>query len=231
MTFQTVKLGFTRCYLVRCSDGYLLIDTSDPSYFPTFQKRMEKAGINLADIKYLLLTHHHDDHAGFAAELVKKAECQLVVHRHAVSPLKQGKADYDSCKALNRRVRATMMFYAWYYILVYGKTFPPLIFGDTDVVLEGDNGAFLKEIGIDGVVLHTPGHSSDSISVLLSDGTAFVGDAAMNILWWTGSRHRPIGVDDINTVYESWKKLREHGAKTIYPAHGRPFSAKELVPL
>ena len=229
-TFHSVKLGFTRCYLVKCLDGYLLIDTSDTSYFRSFQKRTAKLGIDLTEIKYLLLTHHHDDHAGFAAELIEKTGCRVVVHRDAVSALKQGKGEYTGAKVLNRRVYATMMFYSWFYILFYGKTFPPLTFSDRDIVLEGDNESFLKEIGIDGVVLHTPGHTKDSISVLLSDGTAFVGDAAMNFLWWTGSRHRPIGFDDINTVYESWQKLREHGARVIYPAHGKPFSAQELVP-
>ena len=227
--FQCVKLGFTRCYLVRCSDGYLLIDTSDRKYFRSFQKVMVKLGIDLSEIKYLLLTHHHDDHAGFAAELVKKTGCRLIVHRDAVPPLTQGKGEYDSCKALNRRVQVTMIFYSWYYTLVYGNTFPPLTFSGRDTVLEGDNDTFLRGIGVDGVVLHTPGHSRDSISVLLSDGSAFVGDAAMNLLWWTGHRHRPIGVEHINTVYESWHKLREHGATLIYPAHGKPFAAQELV--
>ncbi|MHC4604958.1 MAG: MBL fold metallo-hydrolase, partial [Planctomycetota bacterium] len=87
----------------------------------------------------------------------------------------------------------------------------------------------LKGIGIDGVILHTPGHTSDSISVLLSDGSAFVGDAAMNFLRGTGVGHRPIYIEDINTVYESWRKLRERGARVIYPSHGRPFSATKLV--
>jgi glyoxylase-like metal-dependent hydrolase (beta-lactamase superfamily II) len=229
-TFHWVKLGFTRCYLVKCLGGYLLIDTSDAGYFCSFQKRTAKLGIQLTEIKYLLLTHHHDDHAGFAAELVEKSGCRVVVHRDAVSPLQQGKAEYAGAKVLNRRVYATMMFYSWYYILFHGKTFPPLTFSDRDIVLEGDNESFLKDIGIDGVILHTPGHSRDSISVLLSDGTAFVGDVAMNLLWWTGMHHRPIGFDDINTVYESWQKLREHGARMIHPAHGKPFSAQELVP-
>ncbi|MCF7955185.1 MAG: hypothetical protein K9M75_05240 [Phycisphaerae bacterium] len=110
-------------------------------------------------------------------------------------------------------------------------TYPPLILTGSDILLEGDNDSFLKEIGIDGIILHTPGHTytADSISVLLSDGSAFVGDAAMNFLWWTGIRHRPIAIGDINTVYQSWQKLREHGAKVIYPSHGNPFPAAELI--
>ena len=96
-------------------------------------------------------------------------------------------------------------------------------------MIEGDNSDLLEEIGVEGVILHTPGHTRDSISVLLSDGSAFVGDAAMNFLWWTGIGHRPIVVEDLKAAYGSWRKLREHGARMIYPSHGRAFSATELA--
>jgi glyoxylase-like metal-dependent hydrolase (beta-lactamase superfamily II) len=52
----------------------------------------------------------------------------------------------------------------------------------------------------------------------------------MSFLRWTGIAHRPIYVEDIKAVYESWQKLLEAGARVIYPAHGKPFSAQELVP-
>jgi len=208
----------------------LLIDTSYLTCFHSFHKRIASIGIDVAEIKYLLLTHHHDDHAGFAAELVKETGCRVIVHRNAVSPLEQGKFE-DTAKVLNRRVWITCKLYE---VFMYHEedTYPPLILTDRDIILEGDDESFLKEIGIDGIILHTPGHTNtrDSISVLLSDGNAFVGDAAMNFLWWCGIRHRPIAVGDINTVYESWQKLREHGARVIYPSHGRPFSATELAP-
>lgn len=57
---QRLRLGFTWCYLLKCPNGYLLIDTSYPDYFPQFQKSTAKLGIDISGIKYLLLTHHHD---------------------------------------------------------------------------------------------------------------------------------------------------------------------------
>ena len=77
--------------------------------------------------------------------------------------------------------------------------------------------------------MYTPGHTEDSISVLLSDGSAIVGDVAMNFLNICHTRHSPIYIQDFEEMYGSWKKLIEHGAKTIYPAHGKPFSAEELT--
>jgi len=178
-------------------------------------------------IKYLFLTHHHDDHAGFAAELVRSIGCQVIAHRNALLPLKQGKSE-GTDNPVNRPIRIVLAFYTLFH---REYAFPPLTLTDRDILIDGDNDSLLKGIGIDGVILHTPGHTSDSISVLLSDGSAFVGDAAMNFLRWTGVGRRPIVIEDIDTVYESWRKLRERGARLIYPSHGRPFSAKRLVPV
>jgi glyoxylase-like metal-dependent hydrolase (beta-lactamase superfamily II) len=218
-TVHSLKLGFTRCYLLKCTDGYLLIDTSYPRYYSQFERKLLNLGVATSDIKYLLLSHHHDDHAGFAAELVQRIGCPVIAHRNAVSPLKQGRSE-ETDKPVNRRVR---IVYACYELIHRDYKFPPL------TLAEEDNESLLRGIGIDGAVLHTPGHSRDSISVLLSDGSAFVGDAAMNFLRWTGVGHRPIYIEDINTVYESWRNLRERGARVIYPSHGKPFSATKLV--
>ena len=90
---QKLRLGFTWCYLLKYPNGYLLVDTSYPEYFAQFQKSFAKLGIDISGIKYLLLTHHHDNHAGFAAELVKKTGCRVIVHHNAVAPLKQGESE------------------------------------------------------------------------------------------------------------------------------------------
>ena len=220
----SVKLGWTRCYLLKCTSGYLLIDTDYERYYALFEKKLARLGIATSDIKYLLLTHHHDDHAGFAAELVRRTGCRVIAHRNAVSTLEEGKSE-ENIKPVNRRIQIVMTF----YMLVHKEfIFPPVRLAERDILIEGDNDSFLKGIGIDGVILHTSGHTRDSVSVLLSDGRAFVGDAAMNFLRWTGVGHRPIYIEDINTVYESWRKLRERGARVIYPAHGKPFSATKL---
>ena len=220
-----VRLGWTRCYLVECKGGYLLIDTDYAKYFRLFEKKLGELGIAIGDIRYLLLTHHHDDHAGFAVELVRSARCRVIAHRDAVLPLQRGESE-GTYNYVNVRSRIALTLYG----LIHREySFPPLSLSERDIVIEGDDSDLLKEIGVEGVILHTPGHTKDSISVLLSDGSAFVGDAAMNFLWWTGIGHRPIVVEDLNTAYESWRKLRERGATVIYPSHGRCFSATELA--
>jgi hypothetical protein len=50
----------------------------------------------------------------------------------------------------------------------------------------------------------------------------------MNFLRFSGIRHRPIYVENIDDVFDGWRRVTEKGAKTIYPAHGSPFPAREL---
>ncbi|HAJ26940.1 MAG TPA: hypothetical protein DCG53_06795 [Syntrophus sp. (in: bacteria)] len=105
--------------------------------------------------------------------------------------------------------------------------FMPLVHIDVtavDIVL--DEGEFsLAAYGIPGRIIYTPGHSMGSVSVLLDTGEAFVGDLAMNKFPLCLSPGLPILAENMQQVKESWKMLLDKGVKTIYPAHGKPFSA------
>ena len=94
---------------------------------------------------------------------------------------------------------------------------------DVDIVL-GDGEFPLFEHGIPGKIVHTPGHSMGSVSGLLETGEAFVGDLAMNMFPLRFGPGLPILAEDMQKVRQSWKLLMGAGAKTIYPAHGEPFS-------
>ena len=71
--------------------------------------------------------------------------------------------------------------------------------------------SLLATIGIAGEIVHTPGHSDDSVSLLLDDGSVFTGDLTLPSL--AEDRDRP-------TVVESWRLLRARGALVVYPGHG-----------
>lgn len=223
--FYRLNLGITKCYLLECSRGYLLIDTAYPGDYEKFMKAIEKLGVGLSTIQYLLLTHHHDDHAGFAARLVEQTGCKVIVHQDAILPLRKGQSE-DTMEPINHCIKVV---FSLFEIIHREFKYPPLAVTDKDIVISGDDFDLLKSIGIDGKILHTPGHTKDSISVVLSDGNSFVGDAAMNFLNFCYIKYRPIYVEDIDLVFESWQKLTEHGAERIYPAHGSPFSAEKLT--
>jgi glyoxylase-like metal-dependent hydrolase (beta-lactamase superfamily II) len=69
----------------------------------------------------------------------------------------------------------------------------------------------LAQIGIAGEIVPTPGHSEDSVSLVLDEGAAFTGD-----LTPLGR----IGPEDAEVVAASWRLLRAYGVTRIYPGHG-----------
>jgi glyoxylase-like metal-dependent hydrolase (beta-lactamase superfamily II) len=70
---------------------------------------------------------------------------------------------------------------------------------------------FLAGLGIESEILHTPGHSDDSVSLVLGHDEAFTGDLTPESM---------IGTEDADVVARSWQQLRERGVTTIYGGHG-----------
>ena len=88
---------------------------------------------------------------------------------------------------------------------------------DNTVVAIAESRAFLAALGFAGELVYTPGHSDDSVSLVLDDGSAFTGDLTPETM---------IGAEDADVVAQSWRKLRDLGARTVYAGHG-PVRALE----
>ena len=221
--WRSTRLSFTNVFLVDCEGGYLLVDTSYNQLYPRFRSCLNGIGVELDEIRYILLTHHHDDHAGFIKDLTEDTEARLIAHENARPHLEEG-AHHMDMDYLNACTEMTLKLFS----LIRRHTYPRYEVGDDDILLVGDEPKLLREIGVDGEILYTPGHTDDSVSVLMSNGDAFVGDAAMNFLGLCRIRYRPIVFRSLDVVYESWNHLLERGAQVIYPSHGDPFTAEKL---
>jgi endoribonuclease LACTB2 len=70
-----------------------------------------------------------------------------------------------------------------------------------------DSRAFLAQYGIHGEIIHTPGHSDDSVTLVLDEGAAFTGDLP-----------RPEVLS--GTPLDAWQRMRALGVGRVYPGHG-----------
>jgi len=228
MNLVALRLKLTNCFLVPHGKSYLLVDTGYEYEWERFTRELARHGVGVPDISHLVLTHAHDDHAGLAARLLgENPALVLVASRLAAEGLAAGKhINVPGAGYVNRRV-GFLLRLKGEYDKRWTHTFPPCPFRACDCAIDE---CTLRDIGIDldGRFVATPGHTRDSISLVFGDGDALVGDAAADFLAWAGTKHCVISMHDLDAYYESWRKLASSGARTIYPAHGKPFPIARL---
>lgn len=210
-----IPLGADHVYIVQ-GKGVIMIDGGVPKKAKAFIKGINKTPIKPTDIKLLILTHGHWDHIGSAKEIKEITGAKIAMHKREKDWLEK------SLKPLPPGVTRWGKIFAKIMAM-----FMPLVHipaTKVDIIL-GDKEFPLNKFGIAGKVIYTPGHSSGSVSIVLDTGEAFVGDLAMNAFPMRLSPGLPIFAEDMHKLKESWKLLLDMGAKKIYPAHGKSFSA------
>jgi glyoxylase-like metal-dependent hydrolase (beta-lactamase superfamily II) len=217
----TLSLGFVNCYLIR-GEGTILVDTGTSNHAGTIVRKLDALSIEPTEIALILLTHGHADHTGSAAELRRLTGAPVALHRRENEWLEAGLSVMPRGVGVWGKIMAGML-----------RVVSPMMSpspAPVDLAL-GDEGLSLEPYGISGTVLHTPGHSPGSVSLLLDSGQAFVGDLVMNGLPMRFGPGLPLFADDVEAVRKSVRLLLDKGARRIYPAHGRPFSADALASL
>ena len=213
-----IPLGFDTCYVLR-SAGVVVLDAGQPRKGWQFREGLSVAGVDPREVRLILLTHAHWDHMGSAAELKAITGAPLAVHEREVSWVEGGNPPLP-----RGATRWGKPFMAAHRLAMPFISVPPAA---VDLQLGSDTRS-LESYGIPGVVVHTPGHSPGSVSVLLDSGEAFVGDLAMNRIPLTRRPGLPIFADSLDEVARSWERLLEMGVTTVHPAHGRPFPVADI---
>jgi ribonuclease/clavin/mitogillin len=163
-----------------------LVDIGWPGTMATMRASLARMGVPINEIRYSLATHYHMDHAGLAQEFKRAGVPLLVLETQAAAiPLMK-----THVKPRDNYVDITLH--------------------DNINISFAESRAVLAKIGIAGEILSTPGHSTDSVSLLLDDGSVFTGDLT----------HPALAGEDNAGVRASWKLLRDHGATRVYAGHG-----------
>jgi len=230
MEIKTIHLKFTNCFLIPTETKYLLIDTGYEFEWQDFTEGLKTNNVHINDIKYLLLTHHHDDHAGLLNNITQvNPDITIIASKLAKEYLAQGKhVNFRGAGYINKRIAFVLKLKS---ILNknWTHTFPKFIMRSHDILIEKDCDLAELKINLNGKILLTPGHTRDSISLLLDNGYCFSGDAAANFLHFLGSKYCVISVNDLNEYYNSWEKIIDNKALIIFPAHGKSFTVDKLV--
>jgi glyoxylase-like metal-dependent hydrolase (beta-lactamase superfamily II) len=212
-------------YLIETPQGYVVVDTGYAGGWEKFRIGLQKQGIALEAIKFIFLTHAHDDHAGFLQELMAATGATLVMHEKSPERLLAGHNQWiGGCSG-----RMAQFFVKVMALFGKGKhEFPVLDLRISDrVALWDGSRQFFKEQGMELEILSLPGHTVDHIGLLTADGELFCGDAAMN--GFPSIKRNIVWIEDLVAYRKSWDTMIESPATTIYPSHGSPFPKQDLV--
>lgn len=184
-----VNVGYrsTNFWVVGAGTSRLMIDLGWPGMFSALTAELQRKDVPLKSITHGVATHFHMDHAGAAQDL-KNAGMRLIVADLQV-PFIDPMAQYMKPSDNYTRIAMT---------------------GNV-VVSCAESRALLATLGLAGEFVHTPGHSDDSISVLLDSGEVFTGD----LTWPTFATE-----ETMDAVMASWARLRDLGARQVYAGHG-----------
>jgi ribonuclease/clavin/mitogillin len=200
VTIVNVGYRSTNFWVVSAGTSRLLVDLGYPGTMGAMRANLDRMDVPVREIRYGLATHYHYDHAGLAQEF-KQAGVPLLVLESQVASIPSMMAQV---KPSDRFVEITLH--------------------DNVTISFAESRKLLASLGLAGEILPTPGHSDDSVSLVLDDGSAFTGDLT------------PPGLavaESADLVAVSWQLLREHGAKQVYPGHGpvRPMPLQTLTRL
>jgi len=199
-----------------------MFDTGPAFSVPAVIKWFNSIPLDPEELQLIILSHSHFDHAGAASGIKKSTGAKIAVHKSDQEMFESGEAILPTAVTPWGKITRKMMKPAMSIFNFDGSP--------ADIIVT-DAGLSLEEYGIPGRIIHTPGHTPGSISVLLENGDAFVGCLTHNAPPFRLNPNHPIFAEDLNQLWKSWEFLIDQGAKMIYPGHGSPFPVDKIVAL
>lgn len=205
---KRIKCGNGNCYVVSENENAVLIDTCKSDSLDKILHICKPYNIRL-----ILLTHGHFDHAQNAAALSKALNAPTAMHCADIELL----ADNNSQPLLSEGFLGKIVLNV--SLRSFGtEKIPPFA---PDILL--DEGSTLDEYGISARILHLPGHTDGSIAVDVAEEHLFVGDALMNMFYPTTS----MIFHDKAEMLKSAERIISLGRRTVYFGHGKPVENRK----
>jgi len=222
-TIPIFPLGMINAFLLVNSKGCILIDTGLPDTESKVERILKKLNLTFHDIKLIVITHAHIDHAGNTATIKSLSSAPVIAHEGDL-PYFKGEKKMHFCST---------GWFGW----LFGKTGAnqkPYKNFEPDILLSARTNLDLSSYGFEGEVIPTPGHTDGSISVVLGNKNAIVGDlVSSGILLGgiarTNKAKRPPFEDNPLQVSQELLSIADKGVETFFMGHGGPLPKKEVL--
>lgn len=210
---HAIRMGLSWAHLIEGVSGLVLVDAGSRGHEGQVIRRMNSIGRD--DLRLIFITHAHLDHYGSAAALRRLTRAPIAVHEADAEAMSRGDTRLGDVRGWGRVVKAVLP-----YIGRFVEPEPT----PADIVMEG--GESLVDYGVSARVIHTPGHTPGSCSLLVDDRLLFVGDLISTAFVAHPQRFY---ATDWAQLGRSLCGLRGLHAELVYSAHGhRPIGRRAL---
>lgn len=194
----------------------VLVDTGLPGSWPRIKRVLTRHNVDLKSISLIVVTHAHEDHIGALKEIHDALGVPVMMHAEAVKCYSAGKQ--APVVPSNRFGRI--------FLRLCNTTISHDPLPIAHVITEEMS---LEEFGVAAAVMPTPGHTPGSLSIVLPDNTALIGDLLMGSFVFPRKPNKPFFATDMQAVKASCEELLARGIERFYPGHGGPFSAQAVT--
>lgn len=199
-----ISLGFVKVFLIKGKKN-ILVDTGISGNI-TIEK-LKAVGFDPKSISYIIITHNHTDHVGGLKALKELSCAKIIMQRNDAELLANGKSSPIKARGFIGKFISKIMG---------GAQVQPM---KADVIF--DDELDLSEFGVDGKVIHTPGHTMGSLSILLATSELIIGDMLIGKHTKDGTYAKlPPFAIDVSLIKSSVKKLIPLAPRVIYTSHG-----------
>jgi glyoxylase-like metal-dependent hydrolase (beta-lactamase superfamily II) len=203
------------CYLIKKDSFYLLIDTSIDYEYRILLDHLNK--LDVENLYCILLTYSHFDHVGNTKLLQEQYGSYVFIHSSEVEYINKGytylpKGTLPITKLFTSVIGKRITKFQQYQSCNNERIFSENMFYD-----------IIPDI-FNIQILHTPGHSSGSVSFIIDNEIAIVGDTMVNM----ASNIFPPFADLPELLPDSWKKLLDTNCRLFLPAHGKEIERNLL---
>ncbi|WP_223879221.1 MBL fold metallo-hydrolase [Chitinimonas arctica] len=214
--------GLVNAHLIHGSQGAILVDAGLPGTERRIDSALRRLGLSFRDIKLIVITHAHVDHAGGTAKLRDLTGAPVAAHVADLPYYRREKA-------------MTFCPTGWFgrLFLRSGLMYEPYAAFEPDILLQADEALDLHRFGVDGVVRHTGGHTAGSLAVELGSRDMLVGDLISSGLLLGGIAltdrpKRPPFEDDPAVVSAVLQRMVLAGGQRFHMGHGGPLDAGDV---
>jgi hydroxyacylglutathione hydrolase len=216
-----IKVTPAKCnmWLIVNGEKSILVDAGYSGKINDFEHLVVENGLKPRDIKMIVMTHTHFDHACGLKQIKELTGAKVVVNENEARYLEDGNSP------LPKGIRWYSGIVSWLgRNVVYGiSKFQPV---SPDIITRSK--LDLGRYGMEGYIIPTPGHTSGSQSLIMGEH-AFAGDDMFGIFRNT---ILPPFANDVPSLLKSWQELLDTGCTMFYPGHGkmieRPGIEREL---